>query len=160
NFLVPELISGVQYQKGTYSAEEGDFSAAGSINVNYLNVLDRPLVKLEAGRNGFGRVLAAASSKVGDGQLLYAGEAYHSDGPWVHPDDSRKLNGVLRYSRGNQQAGLSLTAMAYSGTWHSTDQIPERAVESGQLGRFDAVDASDRGETHRYSLSGEWRKSS
>ena len=49
NFLIPELVSGVQYQKGTYDAEEGDFSAAGAINVNYLNVLDRPLVKLEGG---------------------------------------------------------------------------------------------------------------
>ena len=45
NFLIPELVSGVQYQKGTYSAEEGDFSAAGSINVNYLNVLDQPLAQ-------------------------------------------------------------------------------------------------------------------
>jgi hypothetical protein len=40
NFLIPELVSGVQYHKGTYSAEEGDFSAAGSINVNYLNLVD------------------------------------------------------------------------------------------------------------------------
>jgi hypothetical protein len=160
NFLIPELVSGVQYQKGTYSAEEGDFSAAGSINVNYLNVLDRPLLKVEVGENGFGRLVFASSSRLGDGQILYAGEAHHSDGPWVNPDDYRKLNGVLRYSRGNQQGGLSLTALAYSGRWRSTDQIPERAVESGQLDRFGAIDTTDRGETHRYSLSGEWRRSS
>jgi hypothetical protein len=159
NFLIPELVSGVQYQKGTYSAEEGDFSAAGSINVNYLNVLDQPLVKLEGGTNAFGRALLGASSRIGDGQLLYAAELYHSDGPWVNPDDFRKLNGVLRYSRGNQQNGLSLTAMGYSGRWHSTDQVPERAVRSGQLDRFGAIDTTDRGETHRYSLSGEWRRS-
>ena len=78
----------------------------------------------------------------------------------MNPDDYRKLNGVLRYSRGNQQGGLSLTALAYSGRWRSTDQIPERAVESGQLDRFGAIDTTDRGETHRYSLSGEWRRSS
>ena len=40
NFLIPELVSGIQYRKGTYAAESGDFSAAGAIRVNYLNVLD------------------------------------------------------------------------------------------------------------------------
>lgn len=90
NFMIPELVSRVQYQKGTYSAEQGDFSAAGSINVNYLNVLDRPLVKLEGGQNGFGRFLFASSSPIGDGQVLYAAEAYHNDGPWVIPDDYRR----------------------------------------------------------------------
>ena len=49
NFLIPELVSGVQYQKGTYSAEEGDFSAAGAVNVNYLSVLDRRIAKVEGG---------------------------------------------------------------------------------------------------------------
>ena len=62
NFLIPELVSGVQYQKGTYDATEGDFSAAGNINVNYLNVLDRPIVKVEGGEDRFGRALFAASS--------------------------------------------------------------------------------------------------
>jgi len=160
NFLIPELVSGVQYQKGTYTAEQGDFSAAGNINVNYLNVLDRPLVKLEAGQSGFGRLLFASSSPLGQGHVLYAAEAHHNDGPWVIPDDYRRLNAVVRYSRGDQRDGLSLTALGYSGKWHSTDQIPERAVESGQLDRFGTYDATDRGETHRYSLSGEWRNSS
>ena len=158
NFLIPELVSGVQYQKGTYSAEVGDFSAAGSINVNYLNLLDRPLIKLEGGQNQFGRVLLAASSRIGDGQVLYAGEAYHSDGPWVNPDDYRKFGGIVRYSRGSQQNGLSLTAMGYYGKWRSTDQIPERAVQSGLVDRFGAIDSTNRGETHRLSLSGEWRR--
>jgi hypothetical protein len=55
---------------GSLEAEEGDFSAAGSINVNYLNVLDRPLIELEGGQNGFARALFAGSSKLGDGQIL------------------------------------------------------------------------------------------
>jgi hypothetical protein len=159
NFLIPELVSGVQYQKGTYSAEEGDFSAAGAINVNYLSVLDRRLAKVEAGPDRFARVLFAASSNLGGGHLLYAGEAYHSDGPWQRGDDYRKWNGVLRFSRGNQQNGFSLTAMAYSGRWNSTDQIPDRAVAGGRIDRFGSADATDAGRTHRHTLAGEWRKS-
>jgi hypothetical protein len=159
NFLIPELVSGVQFQKGTYDATEGDFSAAGNINVNYLNVLDRPIVKLEGGEDSFGRALVAASSRLGGGHLLYAAEAYHADGPWVNPDDLRKWNGVVRFSQGDQQNGFSLTATGYRGRWNSTDQIPRRAVESGELDRFGAVDGSDAGETHRLTLAGEWRRS-
>ena len=159
NFLIPEPVSGVQYQKGTYSAEEGDFSAAGAINVNYLNVLDHRIAKVEGGHDRFGRVLFAASSKIGRGNLLYAGEAYHSDGPWVRGDNYRKWNGILRFSKGDQQNGVSLTAMGYSGRWNSTDQVPERALASGLIDRFGSIDPTDAGNTHRYTLAGEWRKS-
>ena len=40
----------------------------------------------------------------------------------------RKINGVLRWSRGTEENGVSITGMAYANRWHSTDQIPERAV--------------------------------
>ena len=159
NFLIPELVSGVQYRMGTYSAEQGDFSAAGSVNVNYASVLDHALVKAEGGQDGYGRLLGAASSKLGSGFLLYAGELYHNDGPWVHPDDFRRVNGVLRFSQGDQQDGFSLTAMAYSGRWDSTDQVPDRAVAEGQISRYGAIDPTDGGHSHRYSLAGEWRTS-
>jgi hypothetical protein len=49
--------------------------------------------------------------------------------------------------------------MAYHGRWNSTDQIPERAVDKGLIDRFGLVDPTDAGETHRYTLAGEWRKS-
>ena len=159
NFLIPELVSGVQYQKGTYSAEEGDFSAAGAVNVNYLNVLDNSVAKVEGGEDRFGRVLLASSSTVGRRHLLYAVEAGHSDGPWDRPDDYRKWNGVVRFSQGDQQNGFSMTAMAYSGRWNSTDQVPERAVSSGLIDRFGSIDPTDAGRTHRYTLASEWRKS-
>jgi hypothetical protein len=159
NFLIPELVSGVQYQKGTYDATEGDFSAAGNVNVNYLNVLDRPLAKVEAGQDGFARALGAASWRLGRGHLLTAAEAFHNDGPWERPDGLRKWNGVLRYSEGDQQNGFSLTATGYHARWDSTDQVPRRAIADGRLGRFGAVDLSDGGETHRLTLAGEYRRS-
>ena len=40
NFLIPELVSGVQYSKGPYFADQGDFATAGSANINYASVLD------------------------------------------------------------------------------------------------------------------------
>jgi hypothetical protein len=159
NFLVPELISAVQFKKGPYFADEGDFASAGAMNVNYVSLLERPIALVQSGSNGFGRALVAASPRVGDGFVLFALEAGKNDGPWVRPDDFRKFNGVLRYTRGDQRGGFSITAMGYDARWNATDQIPARAVGSG-LSRFGLVDATDGGTTSRYSLSSEWQRSS
>src|SRR3979411_2821913 len=53
NFLIPELVSGVQYSKGPYFADQGDFATAGSANINYANALDRALVRVGGGGEGF-----------------------------------------------------------------------------------------------------------
>ena len=160
NFLIPELAQQLDYRKGPYYASEGDFSSAGAVSIRYADQLPRGVASLGFGQNGYKRAFLADSPKLGDGHLLYALEVLHNDGPFVHPDDYRKFNGVLRYSQGNEANGFNVTAMAYSGRWNSTDQIPERAVLSGQLSRFGAIDPTDGGKSNRYSLSGEWRNSS
>ncbi len=147
NFLIPELISGVQYQKGPYFADQSDFSSAGAASINYANALDAPIVRLSAGGQGWGRLLHAASPRVGRGNLLYALELNHNDGPWTRGDDYRRVNGVLRYSEGDARNGLSITAMGYRGTWDSSDQIPARAIGSvdfGDIGADGRSDASTR----------------
>jgi hypothetical protein len=158
NFLIPELVSGVQFSKGPYFADQGDFTTAGSANINYTTALERPVVRLGGGGQGFGRVLAAASPRVGRGRLLGAIELQHNDGPWVRPDDFEKVNGLLRYSRGDGVNGFSITAMGYRGTWNSTDQVPVRAVEDGLIGRFGDLDSTDGGESSRSSASFEWQR--
>jgi hypothetical protein len=160
NFLIPELVGAVQYKKGPYFAEEGDFASAGAVNVSYVNLLDKPLAILQGGSAGFGRALFAESPKVGQGYLLYALEVGRNDGPWVRPDDFRKFNGVLRYTRGGQSGGFSITAMGYDARWDATDQIPLRAVAEGTISRFGLVDPSDGGRTSRYSLASEWQRNS
>ena len=153
NQLIPELVSGVQYTKGPYFAEHGDFSAAGSANISYVNRLDRPLFSLSAGGQGWGRVLGAVSPQVASGDLLLALELARNDGPWELRDNMRKANGLVRYSRGDRQNAFSVTAMGYSGDWNSTDQIPRRAVEQGQITRFGNIDPTDAGDAYRYSLT-------
>jgi hypothetical protein len=157
NFMVPELVSGVQYSKGPYFAEQGDFATAGAANTNYVTSLDRPLVRFDAGGQGYDRALLAASPKLGAGHLLLAFDGAHNDGPWARPDAFRKLNGVVRHSHGDQVDGYVLTAMAYQGKWTSTDTIPQRAIDSGLIGRFGTLDGTDGGTTYRYSLAGDWQ---
>ena len=158
NFLIPELAKSLEYRKGPYYASEGDFASAGSVNLKYADSLAQGIVSVGAGQNGFRRVLLADSPVFADGKLLYALEGLNNDGPFVNPDQFRKLNGVLRYSRGDDANGFSVAAMAYRAKWNSTDQITQRAIDSGLIrNRFDAIDATDGGSSHRYSLSGSWR---
>ncbi|HET9359013.1 MAG TPA: TonB-dependent receptor, partial [Vicinamibacterales bacterium] len=159
NFLIPELVSGVQFRKGPYYAENGDFSSAGSANLNYFNVLDRSIVSVTGGSFDYGRVFGAASPRVGAGNLLLAFEWERDNGPWESPNNKDKYNGVVRYSQGDSRNGLSLTLLGYSNHWHSTDQIPQRAVDSGQISRFGFIEDSDGGETFRYAGVFDWQRS-
>lgn len=159
SFLIPELVSGVQFKKGPYFADEGDFSAAGAANINYVNQLERPLVRLSAGNDGWSRLFGAASPRVRDGYLLGAIEVNQNDGPWVRPDQYQKVNGVLRYSRGDNRNGFSLTGMGYWADWDSTDQVPQRAIESGLISRFGFLDSTDGGKATRQSLAAEVQRS-
>jgi hypothetical protein len=158
NFLIPELAVRLDYKKGPYSAEEGDFASAGTASVVYANRLLQGVASVSAGQNGYGRALVADSVDTQRGSLLYAIEAMHNDGPFTRPDDYQKLNAVLRYSEGYANNGFNVALMAYKADWNSTDQIPLRSVQDGQIGRNDAIDNTDGGKAHRYSLSGAWRR--
>ncbi|QGZ39462.1 outer membrane receptor protein involved in Fe transport [Pseudoduganella flava] len=159
NFVIPELAARLDYRKGPYSAQYGDFASAGATDIAYANRLTRGIANLTVGQHDYGRALLAASPEAGSGNLLYALETMHNDGPFTQGDNYRKVNGMLRYSEGYVNNGWSVTAMGYRAKWNATDQIPERAVAAGTLGRFDAVDPTDGGSAYRYSLSGTWQRS-
>lgn len=154
NFLIPELIESVQFRKGTYFANVGDFSAAGSTDVVLRSRLSEAEVRLGLGGNDFQRGLVMGSTPMGDGDLTGALEYNHYDGPWVKPDDFTKLNGMLRYSRSRARSHWSVTAMGYEGDWQASDQIPQRTV-GRTVPLFGFVDPSPNGDSSRYSLAGE-----
>jgi hypothetical protein len=158
NFLIPELVDRIAYRKGAYYAEEGDFSSAGSARIEYFRKMERNLAQVTVGQNGYVRSLLAGSPTLGSGNLLYGLELFHNDGPWQVDEHYKKLNGLLRYSEGTRQNGLSLSGMAYRGSWTSTDQIPQRAIDSSLVNRFGSLDSSTGGKTFRYSLSADWAK--
>lgn len=153
NFVIPELLQSIGYRKGVYYAETGNFSAAGAIDLRYRDTLNAPLAQLEIGEHEYLRGVLAGSQRIGDGTLLAAVEYANIDGPWRLEEDYRKVNGVVRYSRELDAGRLRITAQGYDGDWRSTDQIPMRAVQSGELDRFGFVDPTSGGASHRYSLA-------
>jgi outer membrane receptor protein involved in Fe transport len=152
NFLIPELVQRIQYKKGPYFAEEGDFSSAGAADISYYTRLPQGIGTLTVGPDGYGRAMAANSSNAGSGTLLYGLEAFHNNGPWDNPENYRKLNGVMRFSHGTNANGYTLSLMAYTGKWNATDQIASRAVDL-DVSRFGSLDPSDGGQTSRYSFA-------
>ncbi len=155
-YLIPELVERMQYRKGPYAAEAGDFAAAGSASIDYFRNRPNAIAELTADSYGYQRGLLLGSGQEAFGHLLYALEWTADNGPWVLPEGLAKLNGLLRYSDGSRDNGWSLAAMAYQARWSSTDQVPQRAIESGLIPRYGNIDPSDGGETRRMSLSAEW----
>ncbi|HEX5393041.1 MAG TPA: TonB-dependent receptor [Rhodocyclaceae bacterium] len=156
NFLIPELVETVEYHKGPYWAEEGDFASAGAARIDYRQQLERAYGQVTAGQNNYRRGLLAGSQAYGDGRLLAGLEAMGNDGPWQTPEGLRKLNAVLRYGWGIEGDGGSVALLAYDSRWTATDQVPQRAIDAGLLNRYGSLDPTDGGDAQRFSLSGEW----
>ena len=153
NFLIPELVQRIDYKKGPYFAGEGDFASAGSARIRLADKLPQGQASVSIGQHGYARGVVADSAAAGPGTLLYGLEVHRNNGPWDVPERVRKYSGVLRYSQGTANDGFSVTAMAYKNSWNATDQVPLRAVASGQIGRFGSLAPSDGGDTSRTSLS-------
>lgn len=158
NWLVPELVERIDYRKGPYYADEGDFSSAGAARVRLVDTLPNRIASVTLGQRGFGRALLAGSAALTSGHLLYALESAHNDGPWRNPGKFHRTNGVLRYSLADGATRWSVTGMGSTAGWNSTDQVPRRAVDAGLLDRFGAIDPTDGGQTARWSLSGAWQR--
>lgn len=156
NSVIPEFVQRVNYEKGPYYADVGNYSSVGSAHLEFFKTLPQNFVQVEAGMYGYVRGVFGVSQKLGAGNLLYGGEAYHDDGPWDHPDDYNKFNGILTYSRGDAVRGFSATARGYYGKWNSSDQIAADAVPI--VGFYGTLDPSDGGNSGRYSLQGEWHR--
>jgi hypothetical protein len=156
NIVIPELVERVDFQKGPYYADVGNYGSAASTNVVCFKTLPENFFQVEGGMYGYGRAVFGASEKVGSGNLLVGGEAYYDDGPWVHPDGYAKFNGLLTYSQGDDANGFGITARGYHGKWNSSDQIPVTATPL--VGFFGALNPSDGGNSQRESLQAEWHR--
>jgi hypothetical protein len=159
NFLIPELIERLNYRKGVYYPELGDFSSAGAAKIEYFDRLPQDvLLQAEAGMYDYGRGLAMGSQEIGPGVALGALEIFHDNGPWEHEDNFWNGNAVLKYSGGDNSMGYSLTTSAYAGDWDATDQIARRALNLPGFGRFDSLNKTSGGDSQKYMLYGEWHR--
>ena len=156
NFVIPELVGTVDYFKGPYYASVGDFGSAGGANMHLVGTLAKSLALATVGDNGYARGLVAGSPRIGDGALTYGLEMLHNDGPWDTPENYRKVNALLRWTQQLGDGLVSLTALAYNGDWDATDQVAQRAIDGGLIGRYGTLDDSTGGSSSRYSVSADY----
>jgi len=157
NFVIPEVVQSITYQKGTYDPANGDFSAAGAAQFHLADSLPQGLVKVEfSPQDSFYRLAAADSMPAKDGGAIFAVEYGYNNGPWVNPEDADhvSLYGRRFWIFGDNQ--ISLTLIGYHAAWNSTDQVPERAIDEGLISRFGAIDPSDGGSSSRANLDLNW----
>ncbi|MEL6215153.1 MAG: TonB-dependent receptor plug domain-containing protein, partial [Pseudomonadota bacterium] len=131
NFIIPELVSTVEFRKGPYYAEVSDFSSAGAAYMSTVSSLDEGMLKIGVGENGFGRILAANSFEVGGGELLVGGLSHVYDGAWVGvSEDLKRYSGLARYSQSTEDSEWNITFMGYDASWDAADQVPQRGVDN------------------------------
>jgi len=155
HFLMPEAVEQLDVRKGPYAAQDGDLATAGAVD---YRTKDRVLGvgEVRGGSYGTARLMTLVPFG-GDATRAggYVGGAWRTtQGPFDQPQDFVSGNGIARFTAPLSAATrLTLSATGYGGTWDASGQIPTRAVASGQIDRFGAVDATEGGTTHRYDLS-------
>lgn len=159
HFVIPELIRSVEAGKGPHDVRFGNFATAGNIGIQTRDVLDRNVVKLEAGRFDTYRIMAGANlpgfiAKAPNQSGFVATEYRFSNGPFESPQGFERLNLMGKYRHSFQgNTILSTSVSLFESSWKASGQIPERAVRSGSISRFGAIDDTEGGRTGKASVN-------
>ncbi|MCP9307442.1 TonB-dependent receptor [Zymomonas mobilis] len=159
NFLIPETLGGVDYTKGPFHANIGDFGVAGSDHMKLADDIPRQ-VSFSGGTLGDYRFYIGGTTHFKNGdRWVNALSLQHADGPWKYPDNARSIRAMSHYTHGDNLDGFDVTAMYYRGKWRATNDQPIEAIETGMISRYGSLDPTDGGFAERYGISGHYRKS-
>lgn len=154
HFVIPETIAGVNFGKGPYYANQGNFNTAGYVGLELRKELDQSMVSLEAGQFDTQRLVGLFKLFDKSNSNAYiASELYLTDGPVESPQNFNRINIMGRYRyRLPGSSELVLTASHFQSKWDASGQIPQRAVDQGIISRFGAIDDTEGGKTSRTNL--------
>ncbi len=153
HFLIPETIGSIDFNKGPYYTQQGDFATAGYANFNTRNALDRSTIKLETGRFDTYRALGMIDllgNNNNDQNAYFASELLFTNGPFESPQNFSRINLMGKYTglvgRNNL---LTISLSTFTSQWEASGQIPDRAVRQGIISRFGALEDTEGGNTSR-----------
>ena len=159
HWLIPELIDKVNFNKGPYYADKGNFTTAGFVEFKTKNYLENNFVKVEGGQFNTYRTIAGINLIKAKGDrrnqsLYFAGEGSFTKGFFESPQDFSRFNGTLKYHGSiSNNSTLTTTLTGFTSKWNASGQIPDRAVESGMVGFYGAIDNTEGGKTSRYNAN-------
>lgn len=157
HFVIPELIDYVDFNKGPYYTQIGDFNTAGYANFHTINSPERSSVKFEAGKFDTHRTVALLDLYGGDYKnqnAFMAAEYQYTNGPFISPQNFNRLNLFAKFNAVvDENKKLSISLSTFKSEWDASGQIPERAVSSGLINRFGAIDDTEGGITGRSNIN-------
>lgn len=159
NFLIPQIVGGIDYAKGPYYPSIGDFGSVGSAHVRLLDDLPDQ-ASLSAGTlRDFEGFVGGTRHIDADDRVWAALDLAHLDGPWNPPGDFNRINGAARFSHGDDANGFSVTGMFYRSKGRLETDQSVYAVQDGLIGRYGTLDPTDASRSMRASLSGHYAAS-
>lgn len=160
HFVIPETIEKVDFGKGAYKASKGNFATAGHVDFVTKDQLDHSTIKLEVGQFDSYRMMALLNLLDSDQQNAFIATEYlASDGPFDSPQNFNRTNLFGKYSiKTSKYDRLSISASRFTSRWDASGQIPQRAIDTGLISRFGAIDDTEGGATSRNNLNIEYDK--
>lgn len=155
HFIIPETIDNIDFGKGPYYAERGNFGTAGYVAFDTKDRLRNSTVGLDVGQFNTVRALGMFNLLDTMGQSAYlAAEYLLTDGPVESSQNFSRTNVMGKYtSLLNNGTKISLLASHFTSTWDASGQIPQRAVDQGLITRFGAIDDTEGGNTSRTNIA-------
>jgi len=154
NGLIPETIDSIEYRKGPYRADMGDFAMAGASFLKTIDRVERSFVSTELGQYDWRRLAGGHSMAAGSGTLTMVGEYKQYDGPWSNPEDLGHLSLWGKYLTDTSFGQASVTASVYDATWNPTEQVPERAIGTAVCPEvYCSLDPTADGHTRRWIVN-------
>ncbi len=154
HFVIPETIENLDFGKGAYYADKGNFNTAGYVDVKTKKTIDENVISVEAGQFNTVRALSMLKLISSEKSNAYVASALSlSDGVFDSPQNFNRLNIMGRYNFNNyEDQEFSIALSHFQSKWDASGQIPQRAVDQGIIGRFGAIDDTEGGNTSRTNI--------
>ena len=156
HFVIPETVNKIDFGKGGYYAQEGDFNTAGYVNFKTKDYLKESEISFSAGQFNTLRTVGLFNllENTKNQNAYVAVEYIATDGPFESPQNFNRLNLFGKYvTFSPENDKLTLTASHFTSRWDASGQIPQREIDNGNITRFGAIDDTEGGETERTNLN-------
>lgn len=160
HFLIPETINTIDFDKGSYFVDKGDFDTAGYVDFRTKDNIDKSTISLELGQFNTFRTTSLLNLLNKSNQSAYfAGELMMTDNYFDAPQNFNRINLFGKYTaKLSNKDRISLSLSHFTSKWDASGQIPERAVNEGLISHFGAIDSTEGGNTSRSNFNLQYDK--